>query len=611
MFRYVAWAWDPAQNEQVHQLGRIQARLTEQLPAYRTVFRSENLLVACADMSADRTAKLLPPDKGVVLGQTFKCARDPAQDEPMAPAQFNERDATQAYESLGESLIDSTWGDYVAILISERRVTFVTAATGSLPCLVDTREEILWAYSYTPDALALGARRYARSHAYTRAQVLGEFIDRTDPLEGQVRLLRGESFSVYEKPQRRTLWHPTRIAAKYGVIENANEAARIMRGSIIAATRTLTRAHAAVLLRLSGGLDSSIIAGCLRYCPTKTMAHTYVSRGTPSDARPWARDVASFCGFSVEQREIDPGTLSLAPLACLSHAPDAIATLEYVFRSELERELCRRAGATAIATGDGGDSGFCSESFALSALDYLRAHGPTPRFWLLAHRVARSAQRSLPTIAHRAIVRAVRGQRMRDQAAPGAEITGLVSPHLRHADLDQIPHPWFTEDREVRWDIWYRLGALVLPPQPYDLAARPEVFAPYLVQPLYAQPVVEALLRIPTYVHFEGGRDRGLARRAFSGDAPRANLERLWKDRAPGFLEALLDHNRSWLRETFLDGVLVRDQLLDRAKLEATLSSTSLKSDVLAAEVFHHLDTELWARHWDSAVSTQPSLART
>jgi asparagine synthase (glutamine-hydrolysing) len=99
-------------------------------------------------------------------------------------------------------------------------------------------------------------------------------------------------------------------------------------------------------------------------------------------------------------------------------------------------------------------------------------------------------------------------------------------------------------------------------------------------------------------VLFAGGQDRGLARRAFRGDVPQPILGRIWKDRAGNFHDELIRRNCDWLREIFLDGVLVSERLLDRAALERVLSPGLVKSDVFPGELLRHLDTEIWARQW-------------
>jgi asparagine synthase (glutamine-hydrolysing) len=137
---------------------------------------------------------------------------------------------------------------------------------------------------------------------------------------------------------------------------------------------------------------------------------------------------------------------------------------------------------------------------------------------------------------------------------------------------------------------------LLMPPEFYNVA--PGVRAPEVIAPLYSQPATELFLRIPLYVHFHGGRERGLARQAFAQEVPEEILRRTWKDRAPGFLDRLVQRHRKFLRELLLDGVLVKERLLNRDALEDALSDRISNSPVYPGELLRHLDVEIWARHW-------------
>lgn len=114
--------------------------------------------------------------------------------------------------------------------------------------------------------------------------------------------------------------------------------------------------------------------------------------------------------------------------------------------------------------------------------------------------------------------------------------------------------------------------------------------------------MVELCLRIPSYVHFHRGVERGLARRAFSREVPVAILRRRWKDRAPGVFDRILATHRAFVREFLLEGVLVSEGLLSKPALDAALGTDpgprAAHSAVTAIEILTHLDTEAWLQHW-------------
>jgi asparagine synthase (glutamine-hydrolysing) len=191
------------------------------------------------------------------------------------------------------------------------------------------------------------------------------------------------------------------------------------------------------------------------------------------------------------------------------------------------------------------------------------------------------------------------GAKMSEQLPSLLMGSRLVAAQVREdfAIPESYPHPWFSHLRQVPWDLLRRLGILVATPEFYNVTdvARPE---PEIIAPLYAQPAIELFLRIPIHVHAERGHDRGLARRAFAREVPEGILRREWKDRAPGFHSEVLQRNLDFIRELFLDGVLVSEGLLDRTAVEAALAPGPAKTAVLPVEIYRHLDVEIWARYW-------------
>jgi asparagine synthase (glutamine-hydrolysing) len=161
-----------------------------------------------------------------------------------------------------------------------------------------------------------------------------------------------------------------------------------------------------------------------------------------------------------------------------------------------------------------------------------------------------------------------------------------------------FPHPWFRDMNPVPWGTIWRLGNLMRTPQFYDPFCDPGEPAPVSIAPLYAQPVVELALRIPIFMHFHAGHDRGLARLAFYNDIPDEIRNRRWKDRAPGAFEEVTFHNREFICETLLDGNLAKEGVIDRAAVEDVLRGNLSKRQFFIGELYTYLDMEIWSRHF-------------
>lgn len=606
MFRYVALVWNASDELQSRTAQALDGRLRAR--PWTLSFNSPGLRVFCADLSTTLRALSLADDRGVVLGALFERNRDIDDDSPTRRAALTARTSEAILASRGRWLIENCWGNYVALLRDARAgsVLVLKDPTGTLPCFRTSFDGVTVVFAHVGDCTELGLRHFAIDRDYLRARVLGfNDLDR-NALEGVSQIRRGECVELdpTKEPVARGsnfVWDPFAFVSKPQAIEDPQRAAAAVHATVRSCTQALSAGHTSLLHRLSGGLDSSIIAGCLDRASSqpRLVCYTYFNPRGRSDERPWARLAADHTGFEHVECPIDPADVQLSDLARPRPATEPLPLLAYLIRSTVEERLAAERNATAVFTGDGGDSGFCSDSHTYAVTDYLRRHGPRATALRLASEVALRTERSTWSVLLTSMRRWLLGAKMLEQIPALLLGSRLVSAQVRDGFSipDSYPHPWFSRLRHVPWDVIRRLGILVTTPEFYNIAdaAKPE---PEIVSPLYAQPAVELFLRIPIHVHAEGGRDRGLARRAFAREVPEAIRRREWKDRAPGFHSEVLVRNLDFIRELFLDGVLAKEGLLDRAAIEAALAPGPTKTEVLPVEIYRHLDVEIWARYW-------------
>jgi asparagine synthase (glutamine-hydrolysing) len=606
MFRYIALVWNVNDEQQSRTAELLDERLRTR--SWTRAFASTGLRVFCADEGGTLRTLPLANNAGVILGTLFERNRDVDDESPARRAVLSARSCKAILASQGRWLIENCWGNYVTLLhdAASGIVGVLKDPAGTLPCFETRFANVTILFSHIGDCIELGVRGFSVDRAYLRERVLG-FIDlETDALEQVQQIRRGECVEIdpAARPKirsRRCYWDPFTFLEPRSVIEDPAHAAVAVRATVRSCTQTLSAGHASLLHRLSGGLDSSIVAGCLARASTqpRIACYTFFNPQGRSDERPWARLAAEHSGFEHLECPVLPAEINFAELVRVRPATEPQSLLSYMMRSTLDHRLATERKVTAVFTGDGGDSGFCSDSFPYAVTDYLRRHGPRFAALRLASEVALRTERSTGSVLLSSIRHWLVGAKLSDMRPALLMSSQLVSPQLRAGFTmpDSYPHPWFSQLRHVPWDVIRRLGILVGTPEFYNVidAAQPE---PELISPLYAQPAVELFLRIPIHVHAEGGRDRGLARRAFVREVPEQILQRQWKDRAPGFHSELLLRNLDLVRELFLDGVLIREGLLDRAAVEAALAAGPSKTEVLPVEILRHLDVEIWARYW-------------
>jgi asparagine synthase (glutamine-hydrolysing) len=125
------------------------------------------------------------------------------------------------------------------------------------------------------------------------------------------------------------------------------------------------------------------------------------------------------------------------------------------------------------------------------------------------------------------------------------------------------------------------------------------------IHPLISQPVVELCLRIPTYVLLNGGVSRGLAREAFKDILPKEVYGRVSKGTGSTAQQQFISHNMPLIRERLLDGILVREGILDKRKLESFLVPDQKFLTVLPSQVSDYVVVEGWLSGWTNHLRQQ------
>jgi asparagine synthase (glutamine-hydrolysing) len=403
-------------------------------------------------------------------------------------------------------------------------------------------------------------------------------------------------------------WHPFSIA-KEQCVDDIAEAARQLRTTVKACVHHWAACYPSVLHRLSGGLDSSIVLGCLRDAPRRPQMTcvTYYPQSAESqrdiDERTYARAAANQAGCNLVEIPRAP-TSRLERMLELGCFPiPMIFNGRNIEESALERCLAQEHGATARFGGEGGDQVFFQSPIRATVADHVWHRGLTGSLFRVAWDVAQREQLSVWSVLKEGLVEGLMRSRWdpNEHALHSPEfISAAVLEAVTSTDSlrKRFTHPWFRSSAALpRGKLWHILW-LSLSPRlyaPLDQDGDPE-----RVEPLTSQPLLELCLRIPTFILASGAEDRSLARRAFSQDVPANILARRSKGSIEAFIRQTILNNVRFVRGMLLDGVLVRENLLDRQRLEVALSGRPERIAGAPACLFDFLGIEAWARRWDS-----------
>ncbi|WP_448140508.1 asparagine synthase-related protein [Sphingopyxis fribergensis] len=416
-------------------------------------------------------------------------------------------------------------------------------------------------------------------------------------IAGLFELLPGMRLSQDGEGTRREMhWSPWEHVGKLrmsGIAELAPELER----RLIGAVQAWSRNRPAIVLELSGGLDSSIVAAALTGAGADFSAVNFVTRGADGDERQYAQAVAHHCGIALVEAELDPADIDLvAAPATIGPRPSAYAVLRGIDRA-FERAVGDRD--VSVFGGIGGDNIFSFDASVSPFLDAARTFGLGRRAFGVLRDVARGGGATLWDAGHLAWKAWRRGPR--DDWRSETEFMSLAA-----IPAAPFAHPWDEGAREAPQAKRNHVEAVR---RILDFVDRPLRWADRdVVAPLLSQPVVEFCLSVPSWTWIEGGRDRAVARAAFARRLPPAVVWRRGKGRIESLAADAYLRQRLQIRELLLGGKLAAEGLLDLPAIEAYLTRDLADGDFLYYRLLEIADVELWVRSVEALRSAGASL---
>jgi asparagine synthase (glutamine-hydrolysing) len=601
MFSFIALSSNSADG--TAQADRLAELLQQEGMPWREVLHAPGLRVFCKGLRAgSNDVYRLHGDAGVVLGTLFERHADPLEEGPAKLARFDEARSRQVIDTRGRLLIDAYWGRYVAFLRDRNTPAqwVIRDPTGNLPCYRSCYEGVSIFYSQMRDLQCLPLKGWRIDENALRVRVAMGILHSGSTLENADHLYNGECFELYGSgPLRRFYWNPLRVAEK-DLVCDPDLALRLLRAATTSAVYSWASLHSSIVILTSGGLDSSIVAGLLKEAPSapRLSCFTIFMPADHNNTLPFSRTMARHLNVQPVEYPYDPKVRWSAFLG-FPLAPSPIGDLHALGLGRAHKTLALETGATAIFTGDGGDSRFGATAARFSAREFVRRHGLRPSLLKVAEDVALLRGLTVWQVLGDALRARLRGDPVEHTREIRQRV--LVKPEVQDslcARTDYSPHPWYSElpPGQRFSSVYARLGTLTQIPPLYDWCADADGADPEYVMPLFAQPLVELNLRTPAWFHIAGGGDRVLARRAFTGRVPDAILSRHWKDRPDGFLEKMVQENLSWTRDLLQDGVLMKLNLLEPPALERHLNPRTIGSGMLGSELLDCVWVEGWGR---------------
>lgn len=527
--------------------------------------------------------------QGAVIGTLFDRYGAPRPISVLKAA-----DASAILATRGRHLIERFWGSYVAILSSTDGYLVLRDPSGMAPCHF-TEKGGLYAFGSDPEILM--ASGFARGDIdwfqLARSLLLQGLPAERSALRGIHDLLPGTSLIFHNgNVTKQMLWNPwDHVIRSHSANPDADSEhlGRTVQNCI----SSWGQARGAGIAGISGGLDSSIVAACLKRAGKLESGLTLVTTDPLGDERHYCRMLTNHVGVPLSEAHYSLDDISLDRSA-VSHRPRPFGRLDAPAYDAAATRAAKEQGVSAFYTGNGGDNVFYLSRSARALADRYVVEGGC--FGLA--RTARDIVALTGANILQVIKLGVRALRLAHSEYVWHADNGYLSSEVIRDQLSApVQHPWL--ELPSGGGLPGKAAHIaMLMRMLHSVEGYVERDGVAIVHPLVSQPIVELCLAIPSWLQCKGGLDRAIARDAFTKVLPAEIIFRRGKGSPQSFIYEIFRRFQSQIRERLLDGSLVAESILDRRMLEAALAPTAQKDSFSMLRLSLLVDTEAWITHW-------------
>jgi len=531
----------------------------------------------------------LDDGRGVVIGKLF--------DRSFAEVtKLEVRRQQEILATGGGALIRSLWGTYIAVLSVGEQTFVLRSPSSESSCNFAESSSGTIVGSDPRLLLALDGRGPTIDFEAIKLHLQAISLrPRRTALAGVNEILRGERLTILPDGTAsiKALWSPWDAALDAARRDTplATDASAV-RHATIGSISALTRSSSHLLLDLSGGLDSAIVAAALAIAGKSFSCLNFRTSQPSGDEREFARSVAERFGVQLHEVELCVSDVHLTRSSAAHLARPTARSFIQAWDIAAAR-VAERTGADLSLNGAGGDNVFCSLQSPAPVADRLLAHGAGPGLLRTACDLSALTGCSLWTALRRGVQRAWQmppTYRWRSDNLFLAFPTTPVLPDRSHPWLEVPPHGLPGSAGHIA--------------QLLQIENHLEGFARArhgkMLFPLLTQPLVETCLGIASWKWIDGGENRRVARLAFKDDLPKALLTRRSKGRPESFLVDIFEARKSQIRELLGDGILRSERLIDFQAIDDALSQPGPARNLHYTRILRLVDVEAWLQSWSA-----------
>lgn len=497
-------------------------------------------------------------------------------------------------------MLRSRWGRYVGFMWSADRIDVLRDPSGAQPCYEARLAGVRLIFSDIADICASLPWPQQIDWYVVIAHLWSQGMPtRRTGLVKVGEVLPGERLRIVEGSMtRQRLWEPLDLIDG-DEMRTDIELAAAFRSTMTSCIGAWVADAERIVLSLSGGLDSAIILSAARHAApaTRMICVNRFPSARAGDERTFARLVAHHHDVELLELPLVPEHVRLEEL--FDAPPMCIPSIEPFAWIETQRDLATLGAnrcARMFMTGRGGDHLLGHDPLALTLADLGRSEGFGSALLRRALSISLQTRESFWPLLWTAFKHGL----MRKRHSPSFE--AALAPALLSRDMaplhieNHLLHPWLERTDRAPAGKAQQIFDLCRAQGLHQHIAPGD--ASEVIHPMLSQPVVESCLRMPTWQLTRDGRERGLARTAFERSLPPEITTRTSKGDLSEHYARLLCLNESFVRESLMDGILMRERMLDRDGLDQTIKSVTRLHGPEAPAVLRTLAIEAWVRHW-------------
>lgn len=492
-----------------------------------------------------------------------------------------------------DELVKNYWGNYIALFFDNNDIKVFRDPSASINCLWYTCEETTLVFSSLDSYRKCIEHNFRIDRKYIAATLCFNRINNCyTGIKDVKSLIAGCSISL-NTGKIESHWSPENFANAKNDEISIDCIEEKLRKTVIDCLTVWGNSYKSILINLSGGLDSSIVAICLKeFSKANLTALNFYSDSLAGNEVRYAKEVSEKYEINLNLFKLNNYKLNL--IDKLNDFPCQHRPMKFGLgfeSNDYEADVIINHKIDAIFSGCGGDALFQNNNSIFISQDYYRDKGFNGLF-TTSRRVAELTDRTVWDIFIKSILNKYsKKKKYLYENRISKEL--ICEYYVDQIDYNYLSHPWHDLFSDLNNGKKFQISGLIDSENFYTYRKSSEKVD--VVHPLLSQPIIELCLTIPSYILTPNLINRGLIRSAFKEYLPESIMIRRSKCTAGNFFSELIEYNYNDICNNLLNGKLIDYQIVSKEWLDKAIKLGRIDENI-KMQLFQLITTEIWLR---------------